>query len=47
LSTVALSLVDIGERAVRLALDPSDRALDAHEYAPGTVVLRASSALIR
>ncbi|MDQ1200503.1 LacI family transcriptional regulator [Rhodococcus sp. SORGH_AS303] len=47
LSTVALSLVDIGERAVRLALDPSDRALDAHEYAPGTVVLRASSALSR
>ncbi|SNS93401.1 LacI family DNA-binding transcriptional regulator [Rhodococcoides kyotonense] len=44
LTTVALSLVEIGERAVRLALDTP---ADVHEYAPGTVVLRASSALNR
>ncbi|OZC50932.1 LacI family transcriptional regulator [Rhodococcus sp. 15-649-1-2] len=44
LTTVALSLVEIGERAVKLALDGEQ---DTHEYAPGTVVLRASSALTR
>lgn len=45
LTTVALSLVDIGERAVRLALSTSPASQSAHEFAPGTVVLRASSAL--
>ncbi|MGA9872798.1 MAG: LacI family DNA-binding transcriptional regulator [Rhodococcus sp. (in: high G+C Gram-positive bacteria)] len=47
LSTVALSLVDIGVRAVQLALDDSAASQSAHEFAPGVVVLRASSALTR
>lgn len=44
LTTVALSLVDIGERAVQLALDPDTRP-GSREWAPGTVVLRRSTAL--
>ncbi|WP_228001669.1 LacI family DNA-binding transcriptional regulator [Nocardia australiensis] len=47
LSTVALSLVDIGERAVRLALDDSATASHAHEFVPGRVILRDSSAIRR
>lgn len=47
LTTVALSLVEIGERAVQLALSDSAASRSLHEYAPGTVVLRASSALNR
>ncbi|RRQ25742.1 LacI family transcriptional regulator [Rhodococcus sp. Eu-32] len=47
LTTVALSLVEIGERAVQLALSDSAASQSLHEYAPGTVVLRASSALSR
>ena len=43
LSTVALSLVDIGERAVALALDDSATASQAHEFAPGRVILRDST----
>jgi LacI family transcriptional regulator len=45
LTTVALSLVEIGERSVRLALSDSASSHSAHEFAPGTVILRASSAL--
>jgi LacI family transcriptional regulator len=45
LTTVALNLVNIGARAVRLALDSTTDDMRPHEYAPGTVVLRASSAL--
>ncbi|MEU8898652.1 LacI family DNA-binding transcriptional regulator [Nocardia sp. NPDC048505] len=43
LSTVALSLVDIGERAVALALDAAATAERAHEFAPGRVILRDST----
>ncbi|ETD34274.1 transcriptional regulator [Williamsia sp. D3] len=45
LSTVALSLVDIGRRAVDLALDEAAAGQCAHEFVPGTVILRHSSAL--
>ncbi len=44
LTTVALSLVDMGRRAVRLALDDTPASRSAHEFASGTVVLRSSSA---
>ncbi|VFA90564.1 HTH-type transcriptional repressor CytR [Nocardia farcinica] len=43
LSTVALSLVEIGERAVALALDESATAERVHEFVPGRVILRDSS----
>ncbi|MGB3772166.1 MAG: LacI family DNA-binding transcriptional regulator [Rhodococcus sp. (in: high G+C Gram-positive bacteria)] len=46
LTTVALSLVNIGERAVQLALDTAMAERDVHEFAAGAVILRASSALI-
>jgi LacI family transcriptional regulator len=42
---VALSLVEIGERAVTLALDDSATASHAHEFVPGHVILRDSSNL--
>ncbi|MCA2206868.1 LacI family DNA-binding transcriptional regulator [Nocardia rosealba] len=47
LSTVALSLVDIGERAVALALDDTATSSRAHEFVPGRVILRDSSVLHR
>ncbi|MBC7300555.1 MAG: LacI family DNA-binding transcriptional regulator [Nocardia sp.] len=43
LSTVALALVEIGERAVALALDDSATATQVHEFVPGRVILRDSS----
>ncbi|MBF6370556.1 hypothetical protein IU469_33415 [Nocardia puris] len=43
MSTVALSLVEIGERAVALALDEAATAERVHEFVPGRVILRGSS----